>query len=431
MKSQHLRDNFCLDYLVGELSGEEKTSSERHLADCSECRLRVEQFREILRQGLPSIADEAVEDLAIAGLPWSIEEGESRLYAAIGQDSARPDKSDHAIVHSGRLRSKALKGWFGAGFVRPNLPFASVVVASIVLAFGLGTEIYRLGLHRGLQLSQGRQQSPIDYGAVQAQIDELVREREAIQTNLSQRETLISVLRGQLREQQKQNDALEVKLRSATQEAQDQTQRISAQREDLARKLEEQQTVLASAQKKVDALQQAGTSDALRVVSLENQIQQMSQLFKDKDGTIDEQRRLLAADRDIRDLMSARDLYIAEVYDVGGNGKRKKPYGRVFYTKGKSLIFYAYDLDQQPGVKNANTFQAWGLRGPDRNTALNLGVMYADNSTNKRWVLRFDDPKALAEINAVFVTVEPNGGSRVPQGQQVLFAYLKEEPNHP
>ena len=49
--------------------------------------------------------------------------------------------------------------------------------------------------------------------------------------------------------------------------------------------------------------------------------------------------------------MGARDLYIAEVYDVGGNGATKKPYGRVFYTKGKSLIFYAYDLDQQAGVR--------------------------------------------------------------------------------
>src|SRR5260370_41069359 len=129
--------------------------------------------------------------------------------------------------------------------------------------------------------------------------------------------------------------------------------------------------------------------------------------------------------------MGARDLYIAEVYDVGGNGKRKKPYGSVYYTKGKSLIFYAYDLDQQPGLKSASSFQAWGLRGPDRNTALSLGVMYIDNSANKRWVLRFDDPKALEEINAVFVTVEPNGGSRVPRGQQVLFPYLREEPNHP
>ncbi|PYT37472.1 MAG: hypothetical protein DMG45_25855, partial [Acidobacteria bacterium] len=150
----------------------------------------------------------------------------------------------------------------------------------------------------------------------------------------------------------------------------------------------------------------------------------MSQLLKDKDATIDEQQRFLASDRDIRNLMGARDLYIAEVYDVGGNGKRRKPYGRVFYTKGKSLIFYAYDLDQQPGVKEASTFQAWGLRGPDRNAALNLGMMYVDNSTNKRWVLRFDDPEALQKVNAVFVTVEPNGGSPAPRGKQVLFAYL-------
>ena len=53
--------------------------------------------------------------------------------------------------------------------------------------------------------------------------------------------------------------------------------------------------------------------------------------------------------------------------------RRKRPTGRVFYTKGKSLIFYAYDLDQEPGVKNASTFQAWGRRGPDREQALNLG----------------------------------------------------------
>jgi hypothetical protein len=90
-----------------------------------------------------------------------------------------------------------------------------------------------------------------------------------------------------------------------------------------------------------------------------------------RDTAIDQRDQLLAHDRDIRDLMGARDLYVAEVYDVGDNGTTKKPYGRVFYTKGKSLIFYAYDLDQQ-GIKRAITFQAWGRRGPDRQQALNL-----------------------------------------------------------
>ena len=54
-----------------------------------------------------------------------------------------------------------------------------------------------------------------------------------------------------------------------------------------------------------------------------------------------------------------QDLYVAEVYDVERTGETKNAYGRVFYTKEKPLIFYAYDLDQQPGVKNASTFRAW------------------------------------------------------------------------
>jgi len=50
---------------------------------------------------------------------------------------------------------------------------------------------------------------------------------------------------------------------------------------------------------------------------------------------------------------------IAEVHDVSRTGT-DKTYGRVFYTKGKSLILYAYDLDAQPGVRNASSFLAWG-----------------------------------------------------------------------
>ena len=129
--------------------------------------------------------------------------------------------------------------------------------------------------------------------------------------------------------------------------------------------------------------------------------------------------------------MGARDLYIAEVYDVARTGKTQKAYGRVFYTRGKSLIFYAYDLDQQTEAKKANTFQAWGRRGPDQQQALNLGIFYEDNASRKRWILKCDDPKTLAQIDGVFVTVEPNGGSHKPSGKSLLFAYLRIDPNHP
>jgi hypothetical protein len=139
----------------------------------------------------------------------------------------------------------------------------------------------------------------------------------------------------------------------------------------------------------------------------------------------------LEHDRDIRELMGARDLYIAEVHDVAGNGQTDKTYGRVFYTRGKRLVFYAYDLDAHTGVRNASTFQAWGWRGPDKQQALSLGVFYEDNVRKKRWVLKVNDPRTLDDIDAVFVTVEPNGGSHHPSGKQLLFANLRVSPNHP
>jgi hypothetical protein len=37
----------------------------------------------------------------------------------------------------------------------------------------------------------------------------------------------------------------------------------------------------------------------------------------------------------------------------------------------------------------------------------------------------------VSAIDAVFVTVEPNGGSQHPRGKQLLFAYLRTSPNHP
>jgi hypothetical protein len=132
--------------------------------------------------------------------------------------------------------------------------------------------------------------------------------------------------------------------------------------------------------------------------------------------------------------MGARKLYIADVFDVDSGSRTKKPFGRVFYTQGKSLIFYAFDLDRQHGVVNANTFQVWGQKETaqgEQALPLNLGILYMDNETNRRWVMRFDDPKQLAEIDAVFVTVEPRGGSQKPTTKPFLYALLRNDANHP
>src|SRR5439155_2163017 len=189
-----------------------------------------------------------------------------------------------------------------------------------------------------------------------------------------------------------------------------------ADRGNLNRKLLETQASLDTAQKALENARNERTVDVVQVADLERRLNEASEILKDRDQTIQQQRDLLAYDRDIRDLIGARDLYVAEVTDVGRDAETKTPFGRVFFTKGKSLIFYAYDLDKQPGVQRTSVFRAWGRRGPDFEQALPLGILFVDSSSNRRWVLRFDDPKALAKIDAVFVTVEPNNRGRKPSG---------------
>jgi hypothetical protein len=195
--------------------------------------------------------------------------------------------------------------------------------------------------------------------------------------------------------------------------------------------LESAQADAQSLRAELTALETKSAQETIRAGQLEAKVNDLTQALQARESEVDQQRQLLAHDRDIRDLMGARDLYIAEVYDVERSGEMRKPYGRLFYTKEKSLVFYAYDLDQQAGLRDASTFQAWGRRGPDRERALNLGIFFQDNAAKKRWVLKFNDPKTLSQIDAVFVTLEPNGGSSKPSSKPLLFAYLRIEPNHP
>ena len=185
-------------------------------------------------------------------------------------------------------------------------------------------------------------------------------------------------------------------------------------------------------QEKLDTLDQQSVRDTDRAKASETKVNDLTHLLQQREADLEQQDQLLAHDRDIRELMGARDLYIAEVYDVAGTGETKKPYGRVFYTRGEIAGFLRSTIWIEQGeVKRASAFQAWGRRGPDRQQSVNLGIFYEDNASKKRWILKCDDPKTLAQIDAVFVTVEPNGGSHKPSSKPLLFAYLNVNPNHP
>ena len=75
-----------------------------------------------------------------------------------------------------------------------------------------------------------------------------------------------------------------------------------------------------------------------------------------------QQQEFTARAGDVRDLVVARNLHIIDVHDRDGDGKSQRAFGRIFYTEGKSLIFYAYDLGDPRKVDAKVSFYVWGGR---------------------------------------------------------------------
>jgi hypothetical protein len=223
-------------------------------------------------------------------------------------------------------------------------------------------------------------------------------------------------------------------LSDANTQSENQIRDLAAQRDTLNTQLQAATQAYESGKTELANLRAERDNTVLRTSSLEAKNNELSTINRDQERRLRDSEQYLNSDRDIRELMGARQLYIADVFDVDGSSHTQRPFGRVFYTQGKSLIFYAFDLDREPGVVNASTFQVWGQRENSEGQQalpMNLGILYMDNETNRRWVMRFDDPKQLAEIDAVFVTVEPRGGSHKPTGKPFLYALLRKEANHP
>jgi peptidoglycan hydrolase CwlO-like protein len=422
----------CAVSTSGDLTEEERESLRAHLADCVECRRALKEFEDAAGMGMPLL--------------------HSHLSSSYSSDSTFvPTEATKLMGASAKAQTKSvcseqepIENRNGLGFSHRNshrpiqvnwnyiwMPFA----AAVALTAALVIYSYQFGKHKGQEVAETTLQPPdTRLDALEQRISDVGHEREVLKAQVVQRDGMIADLHRQMSEQSAvlaEVKGAQEDLEHSLQKTQAEKQEGSQERSTLSQKLDSLQTSLQKTETELDSLKHQRSQGQSLAESLEGQISDLHGQLRDREQELDKQQDLLAHDRDIRELMGARDLYIAEVYDVARDGQTQKPYGRVFYTKGKSLVFYAYDLDQQAGLRNGNAFQAWGSHGLDRQQATSLGVFYEDNVVKKRWVVKFDDPKKLEQIDAVFVTVEPNGGSHKPSGKPLLFAYLKVDPNHP
>jgi len=192
------------------------------------------------------------------------------------------------------------------------------------------------------------------------------------------------------------------------------------------------QSLLAAKLEELSRAETAKVDDSNTLLALRYQVQDVTEKLNDQKQSLDRERQLLASGRDIRDIIGARNLHIIDVYDTDPEGRTKTSFARAFYTEGKSLIFYAYDLPAKRTEEGKFVYSAWGEKNGDKKKVRNLGILLNDDKGQKRWVLNFSDPKVLSEIDSVFITLERIGkDGDGPNGKRLLTAYLESRPNHP
>jgi len=423
----------CALSTAGELTAEERKKLDGHLAGCPECREALKQFAAVVDRTIPALAPDLAPDTPPEDPSFSQEAAEASFFKRLTEEE---EKS--------RMQSPDVEPWLSPVVVRRNHRFRRSfdryhfwmpLAAGLILCLSLSILTYRMGKNRRSDVTRGEQKDAASLWVIPQESFEAVRhELASVNAQLVERDRAIAELHREIAQKTSENAKLQT-FRSDEQLAMATTdeakKQLAQERDRIAEQAAKNQQALEVSERKLKALESERSGDAIHAANLETRVAELSRSLSDRERRLQEDEELLAKDRDIRELMGARDLYITEVRDVLTTGETRKAFGRLFYTKGKSLIFYAYDLTDLPGLKSASTFQAWGNRGPDRSQALKLGLFYEDNVARKRWVMKFNDKKTLDQIDAVFVTIEPPGGSNKPSGMPLMYAYLKVNANHP
>jgi hypothetical protein len=372
-----------------------------HLKGCTDCRSDYQEFSSLVTRDLPQAQGTLRQKLAVMRakpLPNSRQRFLRRARA-------------EGVVFSLEVETPAPSGpWY----FRPVTTLAWVAVLVVV---GVGLLVY----HRRGTPDTARAK---DAAAAQ-QIAELERENSALTTRLSQLNTTLATRQ---REAQKLRAQLGNVLTS--QNLRRNSEQSFSRNAELLDESRNQEKLLTEARGEASRMSQLRVNDEASLVEQQARITELSDKLRIASATLDMERQLAAAGRDVRELMAARQLHVIDVRDTYPGGEPSKAFGRVFLTEGESLTFYAFDLNEERVLNAKRGFQVWGVPETGKNWARSLGFLREDAKAQGRWVLNVESPKLVKEINSVFVTVEPAAGGKQPSGQKMLYAYLGEA-NHP
>ena len=418
---------------VGEANGAELAELEAHLRECPACRQAYGDFLEL---GSVRMAVEANTRSEVSGA-----EAMGYIDSARFREKFLQKAEEEGILGSSKKTAPSLPPPVIGQAIRRTRPRAYVphalgIASTVLLTLGAAA-VYRGKVRLPIAPSSAnsatketpQRLAPVQERSPQENQQALLARLEAENQKLASE---IASVKGSLA---KESSAAEEWKTAAANSENDRAALLSAAKEreakigGLERQLDGAQTQVTSVRAELEKVQ-ASNQDTL--VADRVKINELTDQLAEQSNALAREREMLAANRDIRDLMAARNLHIADVFDTDTRGKTRVAFGRVFFTEGKSLIIYAYDLNDKRVQEAGYHYRVWGKKEGPGQGAKSLGIFYSDDKAQKRWVFKYEDPKVLSEIDSVFVTLEPPGKNPTePKGEKFLYAYLRNQPNHP
>ena len=387
---------------IGELSPEEHEEFLRHKDTCPQCREIIAETK--------SFATAAF----LAGSP--------------NNQNAALEVERHRRLREGI--AQRLPAVVPVSFAERNRHLAAAgIAAAFLLGAGIGTAVGYGALPSRIIKTPLPVERPAE---VQVPKTPVLVHDEALRW-----QTVVADLQKRMEETRGDNFALRDKLALSdrhTTELETRLNEVEKQANTQGQEVIQARNELTAARSELSQAKQSISASQSKIESLQYALSDREARLTEVSASLEREREMLSAGREIRDIMGARELHIVDVIDRDGKGRARKAFGRAFYTQGKSLIFYAFDLPTKNTADGKFVYAAWGSNSNNLNnkTAHSLGIFYNDDQTQHRWAMKFDDPKLLEEIDTVFVTLEPAGRPFArPTGKPLLEAYFGTPPNHP
>jgi hypothetical protein len=416
-------EELCSLAVLGEVSPEELTELEKHLSECPECRVAYADFVALTGEHLPA-ADRSSVRMTRNAAPEVTAVLRQATFAKVANEGFHI--SEEAIVGAVHRRTRAVE-WLGDVVWSTRAKLSQVTIVATLLAVGVvGVLFVRHDAARRHQvegLMSSLYHAQDDAARLKQQLNHAADSQSGAKLDASLQQQLSAA-----RERGAQLDAEHQRDIRLLRGLEAQVSQVESQAANAVQDAQNKDSELATIRGQMEAMRADASQKESELVAQQYRITELSDQLSAQKVALDREQQLLAEGRDIRDVMGARNLHIIDVHDQTAHGE-SRPFGRIFLTEGKRLIFYAYDLDSA-NLKNAS-FQAWGQQADGGRAALNLGIFYKDDQKQSRWALRVEDPNLLEAIDSVFVTVEPHGGTKKPSGKKLMYAYLRNPINHP